>query len=284
MWAISTADERAAILARVVKTDDGLNDFEKTITVNDLILLKRLDDPNRPNKRRLSPARRPLVWRLTWRETKKLLYDAQRNKDNPDKYDCVICGQSYAEDEMDIDHRIPRAEGGSDNITNYTLTCIPCNRLKDVEYTYTGARNELIRRRGRAVDEDAAKHALQNVEKMILLISHYEDIKREVIDPHDEWMHELLPSIFGKDGKVVPLVGNDFLGSLLNASNAIAISEHRARQTIDSLINVLYAAIDIKATEEATQCQTNPKAKTRARASGSRTTQCRRRYRTRPKT
>ena len=264
MWALSTADERAAILARVVKTDDGLNDFEKTITVNDLILLQRLDDPNRPNKGRLSPARRPLVWRLTWNETKKLLYDAQRNKDNPDKYDCVICGQSYVEDEMDIDHRIPKSEGGVDNITNHMLTCIPCNRLKGSDYTYTGARKELRRQGDRAIDEDAAKHALQNVEKMILLIANYEDIKREVIDPQHD------------------LFNPDFFVSLLKASNAIALEARRARQTIDSLINVLYAAIDIKANEEATQCRTNPKAK--ARASGSRTTQCRSRYRTRPKT
>ena len=324
LWHPSSYDARAAILARVIKTDAGLNDFEETITINELMLLQRLGDANRKNEERLSPLRRPMVWRLTMRETKKLLCDAQRSKNDPDKYDCVICGQSYAEDEMDIDHRIPKSEGGADNITNYTLTCIPCNRLKGSDYTYTGARKELRRQGDRAIDVDAAKYALQNVDRMILLISHHEDIKREVIEPYNEWLHGQVPSIFGIDGKLIPLAGNDFLGSLRIASNAIAgynlfgssglgnlpsaFGEFRnpyltsmvtttnfgwdnalqkiftapldnalasMRGEIGSLINVLNAAIEIKSDEKATQCQTNP------RASGSRTTQCRRRYRTR---
>lgn len=316
LWYPSSYDERASILARVIKTDAGLNAFEETITMNELIWLQRLGDAERENEERLSPLRRPVVGRLMMRETKKLLCNAQRSKNDPDKYDCVICGQPYDEVEMNIDHRIPKAEGGADNITNYTLTCIPCNHLKGSDYTYTGARKELRRQGDRAINVDAAKYALQNVDRMVLLISHHEDIKKEVIDSSNEWLHELAPSIFGKDGKLAPLAGNDLLGSLIHASNAIAgynsvlgrlpsafggfgnpyltpmvtttnfgwgnafqkiftASHDKAlasmRGEIGSLINVLNVAIEIKSSEETTQCQIT----SRTKASGSRTIQCR---------
>jgi 5-methylcytosine-specific restriction endonuclease McrA len=49
-------------------------------------------------------------------------------------YICYICGRQYNEwhsNELELDHVIPKSNGGSDDITNLLPTCKMCNRMKD---------------------------------------------------------------------------------------------------------------------------------------------------------
>ena len=43
---------------------------------------------------------------------------------------------------LDLDHKTPRSEGGVNHITNRTLLCGPCNRLKSNTLTLTGLRRK----------------------------------------------------------------------------------------------------------------------------------------------
>lgn len=48
-----------------------------------------------------------------------------------DKYRCQICGRSAHDGvTLEVDHRVPRAKGGSDNPANLWTLCFDCNRGK----------------------------------------------------------------------------------------------------------------------------------------------------------
>lgn len=47
-----------------------------------------------------------------------------------DDYTCQFCGQHFSTTELTIDHLIPIARGGLDEITNYVTCCQPCNQRK----------------------------------------------------------------------------------------------------------------------------------------------------------
>lgn len=55
--------------------------------------------------------------------TRKLIYQ---------KYDgrCQLCGRRILFSELSLDHHIPLAMGGMDDISNLIATCIPCNQFK----------------------------------------------------------------------------------------------------------------------------------------------------------
>jgi 5-methylcytosine-specific restriction endonuclease McrA len=45
-------------------------------------------------------------------------------------YQCQSCGQTYAETQLSIDHIIPLAKGGSNDISNLQTLCLTCNQKK----------------------------------------------------------------------------------------------------------------------------------------------------------
>jgi 5-methylcytosine-specific restriction endonuclease McrA len=47
-----------------------------------------------------------------------------------DKYQCQSCGKTSAETELNIDHIIPLASGGSNDISNLQTLCRNCNQQK----------------------------------------------------------------------------------------------------------------------------------------------------------
>ena len=47
-----------------------------------------------------------------------------------DSFSCVRCGRSGLGVRLEVDHRNPRAKGGSDNIDNLQTLCFECNRGK----------------------------------------------------------------------------------------------------------------------------------------------------------
>lgn len=46
------------------------------------------------------------------------------------KYRCAICGKYFKKEDIDVDHRIPKRNGGTDDLWNLQATCRHCNRSK----------------------------------------------------------------------------------------------------------------------------------------------------------
>lgn len=46
------------------------------------------------------------------------------------KYRCVKCGGLFDKKDIDIDHRIPKRKGGTDDLYNLQAMCKHCNRSK----------------------------------------------------------------------------------------------------------------------------------------------------------
>jgi len=53
------------------------------------------------------------------------------------KYQCCRCGGWFTKSNIDVDHRIPKRHGGTDDIWNLQAMCKHCNRSKGAD-TNTG--------------------------------------------------------------------------------------------------------------------------------------------------
>lgn len=51
------------------------------------------------------------------------------------KYQCVRCGCWFKKADIDVDHRIPKKHGGTDDIWNLQAMCKHCNRSKGKNVT-----------------------------------------------------------------------------------------------------------------------------------------------------
>ncbi|MCT7949805.1 HNH endonuclease [Ancylothrix sp. C2] len=56
-------------------------------------------------------------------EVRKYVY--QRNN-----YQCQSCGKTHQETQLSIDHIIPLAKGGSNDVSNLQTLCLTCNQKK----------------------------------------------------------------------------------------------------------------------------------------------------------
>ena len=78
--------------------------------------------------------------------------------------DCAGCDRTLPhEDYLDIDHRLPVSDGGTNEFSNLCLLCQPCNRLKSNTFTLTGLRRENKKRRFMADQQPAHRHPPQVV-------------------------------------------------------------------------------------------------------------------------
>ena len=48
-----------------------------------------------------------------------------------DNYTCQYCSKPTSSDKLNIDHVVPRGQGGKSEWTNLVTACIPCNSIKD---------------------------------------------------------------------------------------------------------------------------------------------------------
>lgn len=51
------------------------------------------------------------------------------------KYQCIKCGGWFAKKDIDVDHRIPKRQGGTDDLWNLQAMCKHCNRSKGADVT-----------------------------------------------------------------------------------------------------------------------------------------------------
>ncbi len=61
------------------------------------------------------------------------------------KYRCIKCGGWFYKDEIEIDHRIPKRDGGTDDLWNLQPMCVHCNRSKRDRQSKVETASTLIR-------------------------------------------------------------------------------------------------------------------------------------------
>lgn len=61
------------------------------------------------------------------------------------KYRCCRCGKLFSKKDIDVDHRIPKKLGGTDDISNLQALCKHCNRSKQDDVTGLEVAGTLIR-------------------------------------------------------------------------------------------------------------------------------------------
>ena len=61
---------------------------------------------------------------LSWESLKKIIW-------RRDKGQCQNCGSSYA---VEVDHILPKAKGGEDNVSNLRLLCRSCNQRSAIQH------------------------------------------------------------------------------------------------------------------------------------------------------
>ncbi len=47
-----------------------------------------------------------------------------------DEFTCQYCGNEFKREELDLDHVVPKSQGGKKSFTNIVASCKPCNREK----------------------------------------------------------------------------------------------------------------------------------------------------------
>jgi 5-methylcytosine-specific restriction endonuclease McrA len=55
---------------------------------------------------------------------------SRRNVFKRDRYTCQYCGRQPGNDELTIDHVLPRSQGGASSWENCVLACLNCNKVK----------------------------------------------------------------------------------------------------------------------------------------------------------
>lgn len=66
------------------------------------------------------------------------------NKSINGKYRCVKCGGWFTKSQIEIDHRIPKRDGGTDDLWNLQPMCRRCNRSKRDRQSNLETANTLI--------------------------------------------------------------------------------------------------------------------------------------------
>lgn len=61
------------------------------------------------------------------------------------KYRCVRCGGWFRKDQIEIDHRIPKRDGGTDDLWNLQPMCRHCNRSKRDRQSNVETASTLVR-------------------------------------------------------------------------------------------------------------------------------------------
>lgn len=67
-----------------------------------------------------------------WKKYPRILIppEVRRYVYERDKYQCQSCGKSDRETQLNVDHIIPLAKGGSNDISNLQTLCEQCNQQK----------------------------------------------------------------------------------------------------------------------------------------------------------
>lgn len=139
-----------------------------------------------------------------------------------DRFRCTYCGASGNDHELEIDHIIPVARGGSHHISNLTTACFACNRSK-------GDRNAPSR---------AASATPSSSSGLVGLFVHTRNAdgriqyEGRIVGVHgDDCLVQLFSAIDGSPTKITALPSDLVLRSDLYASN-------------ESMVRAMYLEMD----------------------------------------
>jgi len=94
-----------------------------------------------------------------------------------DRFTCSYCGQTPPNVLLEVDHVVPRAAGGSDDITNLTTSCKDCNRGKAAGLLEEGTAPVV----GRAVIEEMQER-LDQARAYMETLSALQDVTDQMVD------------------------------------------------------------------------------------------------------
>jgi len=97
--------------------------------------------------------------KLTHKEIRAHLLSAQCSLNNLGLIICAGCGRELEKEFMQLDHINPKAQGGSNDITNRVMLCQPCNLKKSSSYTLIGLQKE-NKKSGWLQNADMADYAM----------------------------------------------------------------------------------------------------------------------------
>lgn len=83
-----------------------------------------------------------------------------KNNSDDGMYTCTGCGERFYKENIDIDHIIPQARGGSDGEWNLQCMCVHCNRSKRADTRNTP--RDLVRSTGRITKREVEKNPIGN--------------------------------------------------------------------------------------------------------------------------
>jgi 5-methylcytosine-specific restriction protein A len=95
---------------------------------------------------RLQPGMAGQGWKRNDLTPKRPLSGSMRQKRNEriklrDQYTCRMCGKLRLANELEVDHRIPLCEGGTEDDSNLQSLCAdPCHRKKTAQESARGVR------------------------------------------------------------------------------------------------------------------------------------------------
>ena len=95
--------------------------------------------------------------KIATHKKKKSIYldriKAKKDLRKRDGDDCQGCGRNFGDDRyLEVDHKYPKSDGGTNVLDNLVLLCTPCNQLKGNVYTLPGLRKE-NKKRGYMYDD-----------------------------------------------------------------------------------------------------------------------------------
>lgn len=82
------------------------------------------------NNRKLKMPRILVLHKIHGTKYSSRIKTSRHNIFRRDRYTCQYCGTTYGKHRLNIDHVIPRAQGGKTQWDNLTTSCIQCNSLK----------------------------------------------------------------------------------------------------------------------------------------------------------
>ena len=114
-----------------------------------------------------------------------------------DKFTCTYCGRKAPDVVLEVDHIIPVAEGGKNDIMNLTTSCRDCNRGKGKR---TLSDDSAIERQ-RAALEDAQDRR----EQMEMMLQWQRDLK-DYEDKLVDFIEEILTEPYNEQWRLLPAI------------------------------------------------------------------------------
>jgi hypothetical protein len=86
-----------------------------------------------------------------------------------DKFKCQLCGKSPPQIELEVDHIVPKAEKGRDNIENLRSTCKDCNRGRGTLVEKGISSKDLLSPQDMPLPWFGCEHGIDNYEDLVRL-------------------------------------------------------------------------------------------------------------------